>query len=87
VVAKGHSGERKRKESSRWQKGNEGERLSFSQLWTSKSPPQNIKSSSIYKGWKRNVWSPLMPNLDPWFNPERSQLLAQSSHHGLSGLL
>jgi len=31
-VAKGHSGERKRKESSRWQKGNEGERLTLSTL-------------------------------------------------------
>jgi hypothetical protein len=87
VVAKGHSRERKRKESSRWQKGIEGEMLTFSQLWTSKSPPQNMKSSSIYRGWKRNVWSPLMPNLDPWFDLEGSQLLAQSSHYGLSGLL
>jgi hypothetical protein len=28
-----------------------------------------------------------MPNLDPWFDPKGSQLLAQNSHYGLSGLL
>ena len=49
--------------------------------------PQNMKSSSIYRGWKRDVWSPLVPNLDPWFDQEESQPLAQSSHHGQSGLL
>jgi hypothetical protein len=49
--------------------------------------PQDMKSSSLYKGWKRDIWSPLVPNLGPWFDPEASQLLAQNSHHGLSGLL
>lgn len=42
---------------------------------------------SIYIGWKRDVWSPLVPNLGPWFDPEESQLLAESSHHALSDLL
>jgi hypothetical protein len=48
---------------------------------------QDMKSSSIYKGWKQDIWSPLVLNLGPWFDLEGSQLLAQSSYHGLSGLL
>jgi hypothetical protein len=33
------------------------------------------------------MWSPLVPNLGPWFDAEGSQSLAQSSHHALSDLL
>ena len=46
-----------------------------------------MKFTYIYKRWKRDVRSPLVPNLGPWFNAEGSQLLAQSSHHALLELL
>jgi len=46
-----------------------------------------MKFISICKKWKRDVWSPLVPNLGPWFDMEGSQLLAQSSHLALSDLL
>jgi len=34
-----------------------------------------------------DVWSPLVPNLGPWFNPEGSQSLVQSGYHELLVLL
>jgi len=46
-----------------------------------------MKSTSIYRGWKKDVWSPLLSNLGPWFDTKGSQSLAQSSHHVLSNLL
>jgi hypothetical protein len=49
--------------------------------------PQDMKSSFIYKGWKRDVWSLLVRNLGPGFDLKGSQPLTQSSHHGLSSLL
>jgi len=48
---------------------------------------QAMESKSIYREWKRDVWFPLVPNLSPWIDPEGSQLLIQSRHHGLSDLL
>jgi hypothetical protein len=32
---------------------------------------QTMKSISIYRGWKRDVLSLLVPNLSLWFAPER----------------
>jgi hypothetical protein len=46
-----------------------------------------MKSISIYRGWKRDVLSPLMPNLGPWFDPERSHPLVSRTYHRLSVLL
>jgi len=46
-----------------------------------------MKFTSTYRGWKRDVWSPLVPNHDPLFDVEESQPLTQSSHHALSDLL
>jgi hypothetical protein len=46
-----------------------------------------MKSTLIYRGWKMDVSSLMVPNLGPWFNSKRSQLFAQSSYHRLSDLL
>jgi len=49
--------------------------------------PQAMKYTFIYRGWKKDVWSPLVPNLGPWFDLEGSQPLVQNSYHRLSYLL
>jgi hypothetical protein len=41
----------------------------------------------IFKGWKKEILSLLWTNLDPWYKPEESQLLAQSDHQELSNLV
>jgi hypothetical protein len=80
-------GTAKREGKKEWQKI-KGERLFFFQyLHPIFSSFQDMKSSSIYRGWKRDVWSPLVPNLSPWIDSEGSQLLVQSRHHRLSDLL
>jgi len=74
VVEELLGGERKMKEISQWQKRKGANFLSTLDF---KIPsPQDMKSSSLYKGWKRDIWSPLVPNLGPWFDPEASQPLA-----------
>jgi len=71
----------------KWQKI-KGEILFFSQyLHLIFSSFQDMKSSSIYRSWKRGVWSPLVPNPSPWIDSEESQLLVQSKHYRLSELL
>jgi len=45
--------------------------------------PQCSKSTYIYKGWKRDILFLVGITLDPWFNRERSQSLAQNHHHEL----
>jgi hypothetical protein len=41
----------------------------------------------IYKEWKGDILSLMVSNLDPWFDLEGTQLLAQSNHNGLTKLL
>jgi hypothetical protein len=48
--------------------------------------PWSMKIKSIYRRWKRNTFSLLMQNLNPWFDPKASQPLAQSSNDELSVL-
>jgi len=46
--------------------------------------PQVIKSTFIYRRWKRAILSTLEKNCSPWFGWEGSQPLAQSRHGALS---
>jgi hypothetical protein len=46
-----------------------------------------MESTSIYRGWKRDMLSFVAPNLGPWFETKGSQLFVQSCHHGLKKLL
>jgi hypothetical protein len=46
--------------------------------------PQAMKSTSIYRRWKRAILSTLEKNFSPWFRWEGSQPLAQSRHGALS---
>ena len=46
-----------------------------------------MKSILIYRGWKRDILSLMVPNLSPWFDTEGSQSLTQSGHHDLRKLL
>jgi hypothetical protein len=46
--------------------------------------PQTIKSTSIYRRWKRAILSTMEKNFSPCFRWEGSQLLAQSRHGALS---
>jgi hypothetical protein len=46
-----------------------------------------MESTPIYRGWKRDMLSFMVPNLGPWFSLERSQPLARSCHHYLKKLL
>jgi hypothetical protein len=45
-----------------------------------------MKIKYIYRRWKRETFSPVVPNLGPWFNPKASQPLVQSSNEELSVL-
>jgi len=85
VVAKGHRGERKKK---RWQrrKGWGGKDFFFFRLWTQFSLFQTMKSKSIYRGWERDLWSPLVPNIGPRFDPKVSLLLVKNGNDKLSVL-
>jgi len=49
--------------------------------------PHCLEFIPIFKGWKKEILSLLWTNLDPWYKPEESQLLAQSDHHELSNLV
>jgi len=48
-------------------------------LWT-------MKIKSIYRRWKKDTFSLLVPNLGLWFDPKTSQPLVQSSNDELSVL-
>jgi len=45
-----------------------------------------MKIKYIYKGWKRDTLSLMVPNLSPWFDPKASQLLVRNSNDELSVL-
>jgi hypothetical protein len=42
--------------------------------------PQAIKSTSIYRRWKREIFSTMEKTFSPWFRWEGPQPLAQSRH-------
>ena len=42
-----------------------------------------MKITSIYRWWKRNTSSPLVPNFSPWFDPKILQPLLQRSNDEL----
>jgi hypothetical protein len=47
-----------------------------------------MKSTPIYRGWKRDIWSFLDMNLGSWFKWEGSQpILAKNHYHELSWLV
>jgi len=46
--------------------------------------PQAMKSTSIYRGWTRDILSLMVPNLGPWLDPEGSPSLVQSGYYKLS---
>ena len=48
--------------------------------------PWTMKIKSIYRRWKKDTLSLLVPNLGPWIDPKASQLLVQSSNDELSVL-
>jgi hypothetical protein len=43
-----------------------------------------MECTPIYRGWKRDIFSLLVPNIVPWFEPKESQLLVQSYQDELS---
>jgi hypothetical protein len=45
-----------------------------------------MKSTVIFRGWRREVFSLITPNLGFCFGWEWSQLFVQSRHHELSNL-
>jgi hypothetical protein len=47
---------------------------------------QAMKYTAIYKRWKMNILSLMVPNLSLWFGWERSQPLVQSRYGTLSNL-
>jgi hypothetical protein len=48
--------------------------------------PQAMKSTSIYRRWKREILSTLGKTFSPWFCWEGSQPLTRSRHDALSNL-
>ena len=87
LVVEGHGGERERKERKwRWQQKKMGNWF-FGNFGPDFLLPQAMKSTPIYRGYKMDISSLLMPNLGPWFILVGSQPLTQSSYHGLSVLL
>jgi len=51
----------------------------FLHFWT-------MKIKSIYRRWKMDILSFMVPNLGPWIDPKASQPLVQSSNDELSVL-
>jgi hypothetical protein len=46
-------------------------------------PPWSMQITYIYRWWKRNTSSPLVPNFSPWFDPKILQPLLQRSNDEL----
>ena len=55
----------------------------FGLFWTRFLLFQAMKSTSIYRRWKRAILSTWRKNFSPWFSWEGSQPLAQSRYHEL----
>jgi hypothetical protein len=45
-----------------------------------------MKIKSIYRRWKRDTLSLLVPNISPWIDPKASRPLVQSNNDELSVL-
>jgi len=45
--------------------------------------PWSMKITSIYRWWKRDTLSLLVPNVGPWFDPKALQPLLQRSNDEL----
>jgi hypothetical protein len=48
--------------------------------------PWSMKIKYIYRRWKRDIFSLLVQNLSPWFDPKATQPSTQSSNDELSVL-
>jgi len=76
-------GEREKRE--RWlEEKNMGEAAFLAYFGPDFLLPRAIKSTSIYRRWKRAIFSTLEKTFSSWFGWEGSQPLAQSRHGALS---
>jgi len=79
------AGEREREERTLvGRKKNRGEAAFLAYFGPDFLLPQAIKSTSIYRRWKREILSTMEKNFSSWFRWEGSQPLAQSRHGALS---
>ena len=80
---------RRRERESVWRDRRQKRKNSGEENWFSTDfgpnylPPWSMKITSIYRWWKRDTLSLLVPNVGPWFDPKALQPLPQRNNDEL----